>query len=85
MVDYGLDILLQGRYVSLKERRHPKAMEKYFLIHRWSLTDIPYGLYTERELEVLHTSFGNPSVRVLSMLMERKSESTIDRSIIDSL
>lgn len=33
MVGNGLDISIKGGYVSLRERRHPLAMDNYFLIH----------------------------------------------------
>lgn len=45
LVDNGSDVSIKGWYVSLKEGRHPLAMENYFPVHRWNPTDIPYALY----------------------------------------
>lgn len=85
MLDNGLDLLIQGRYVSLKERRRTLAMEKYFVTQIWSEIDIPYALYTEVELQTLHRSIDHPLERALSMSMERVSGATIKRSITDLL
>lgn len=34
MLESGLHMFLQGKYVRLRERRHPLTMEDYFLTHR---------------------------------------------------
>lgn len=55
-----LDICIQGRYVSLRERRQPRTLENYFSICRWSSADNPYVLYIEREFQTLHRIFWAP-------------------------
>lgn len=84
MLENGLHISIQGRYVSLKGRLHPLSMENYFLIHRWSPNDIPYASYTESELQTLHRSFGHTSARALNSLLGRSSEAKIDKKVIDA-
>lgn len=40
MLENGLVISIQARYVRLGSRRRPLAVENYFLIHSWPLDDI---------------------------------------------
>lgn len=41
VVENGLEISIQGIFVSLGLKCHKLAMENYFLIHRWSLEPLP--------------------------------------------
>lgn len=47
LLDNGLHIFIQRRYVCLEERRQPLTMENYVLISQWSPADVSYVLYTE--------------------------------------
>lgn len=46
MVTNGLDISIQGCYMSLEGRRQKLSMQNYFLIHQWKKYDAPYVIYT---------------------------------------
>lgn len=65
VVENGLDISIQDCFTSLGQKRHLLAMESFFLIHVWSPSDLPYVLYTEKELVNLHKTSGHPSIRAL--------------------
>ena len=69
MVDNGLDISVQNKWVSYKHKLQDLAFENYFLIHRWSVSDSSF--YTEPELRKLHRVFGHPSVTALKYLLRR--------------
>lgn len=43
----GIDISIQGRFISLGTLKQTLSFEKLFLIHRWSLTQLPFALCTE--------------------------------------
>lgn len=85
MYTNGLDLSIQGRYVSLANRRHKLAFENFFLIHRWSTRDMPYALYTETDLRRIHRGFGHPSVKSTEKLLRRASIGQLPKSVITAM
>lgn len=73
MIDNGLDVSLQGRYLHVGQRRQPLSIENYFLVYRWTARNTSFALYTEQELRKIHRSFGHPSVRATEQLLKRAS------------
>lgn len=78
MIDNGLDLSLQGRYLYKGSRKQPLALENYFLIYRWKAGTTPFALYSEGELRRIHRGFGHPSVRATEKLLERAAGENID-------
>lgn len=71
MLDNGLDISIQDRYISMGERRQPLILENYFLKYKWDPYCMIYAAYSEKELVKIHRSFGHPSVRATYNLLRR--------------
>lgn len=46
-------------------------MDNYFFVYRWATEDIPFVLYTERELRKIHRTFGNPPIKATDGFLGR--------------
>lgn len=62
MVTNGLGISIQKCHVHFRGRVHQLGMRNFFLIHTWAPTDMPFVMYTKRELRTVHRTFGHPSI-----------------------
>lgn len=85
MYKNGMDLSIQGRYISLCTRRQQLHFENFFLVHRWTSKDIPYVLYTEPDLRTIHRGFGNPSVKATENLLRRAASSELDKGTNDAM
>lgn len=65
MIDNGLDLSIQNKWISYKHKLQDLIFENYFLVHRWNAWDSCF--YTEPELKRLHRVFGHPSVTALKI------------------
>lgn len=83
MVDNGLDISIQKKWVSYKHKRKEPVFENYFLIHRWNASDLSF--YTEPELRRLYRVFGHPLVTALKNLLKRADPAGMDENVKSAL
>lgn len=74
MITGGLEISLIGRYVSPGKRKQALLLKNYFPTYRWTQRDLPYVMYTERELRTIHRPFGHPSIRATINSLKRADE-----------
>lgn len=85
MLDNGLDISLQGKYLYIGSRRQPLVLDNYFFIYRWSTRNVPYALYTENELRRIHRGFGHPSVRATRNLLARSNNGNLNPVLMNQV
>lgn len=81
MINGGLDISIQGRFLCFGNRKQPLLLENYFFVHKWKADHMPYALYTRDELLKIHRGFGHPSVRATHSMLERAE----NRSLTEKL
>lgn len=62
MVINGLDIAIHQCHITLSDNVQTLEMCNFFRIHLWSLTDVHFDMYTERDLRTTKWLFCNPSV-----------------------
>lgn len=79
MIDYGLDICLQGRYIHVGQLHQPFTLENYFLKHRCSSSSTPFALYTEQEVRHIPRGLDHPSVHDTESLLRRASRVPLTR------
>ena len=79
MLDNGLDLSIQGRYITLGNRKQDLHFQNYFLIHRWMPHEQPYVFYTFPELQRIHATFGHPSIKATRNLLKRASGKSTDK------
>lgn len=81
MINNCLDLSLQGQFLHIGQLQQHLTLEKYFLVYRWSATDTPYALYTEKILRKIHRNFGHPSVQSTLNLLKRASETKLTKNM----
>lgn len=85
LIDYGLDVSLQGAHLHIGDFKQPLVLENYFFIFEWDASSIPYMLYTDRELRSIHRAFGHLSVSSLRKLLKKSSKELLDKSVKKNL
>lgn len=71
MLDNNLDISIEECFVKFQGLRQTLTMDNYFLVHRWTVKDLPYAFYTASELRNIKRVFGHPSVKATTNLIKR--------------
>ena len=78
MLENYLDISIQNCIITHNDRIQEFTLEYYFLVYRWSVKDMTYILYTEKELRKIHKIFGHPSIESTKKVLKRASGSKLD-------
>lgn len=71
MLENGLDLRMQGQYISFCDRKQKLKLENYIIVHRLGKNDINYDFYTVAELRTLQQTFGHPRLTTLQELFKR--------------
>lgn len=71
MADNGLDIYIRAWHIRFGSLAHSLRMVNYFLIENWGPPDMPFVLYTERELVRVHRIFEHATIRSTENILSR--------------
>lgn len=73
MLHNSQEICLQSQHLRLGSGPHQLGTENNFTIHRWQSRIRCLWLYTEKEVSMIHRTFGNPLLKALQQLIRRVS------------
>lgn len=80
-----LDSLLKGHYMHVGRHYQPLYLENFFFVHRYFSDDIPFALYTERDLRRIHRGSRHQSVRSTHKFLQRAGEDLIEKDTRNGL
>lgn len=81
MIESGLDFGLQSGCIHVGDKRKALHLGNYFYIHRCPKKSILYVMFTEKELRLIHRSFGHPSVSSNHKFLRKESSEPLSKTL----